>query len=80
MLGRALAGRKSIAGNTSIRGNGTMGGRAGSKDFFFSFLKNDAFVLPRETNSKDEERERKKLSSEHLLKKGSVFGEVELCG
>lgn len=57
MLGRALAGRKSIAGNTSIRGNGTMGGRAGSKDFF---LKNDAFVLPRETNSKDEEREREK--------------------
>lgn len=53
-------------------------GEQGVKIFFF--LKNDAFVLPRETNSKDEERERKKLSSEHLLKKGSVFGEVELCG
>lgn len=63
VLGRALAGRKSMGGNTSIHGNGTMGGRGGSKDFFFFFfytLKNDAFVLPRERKSKDEEREREK--------------------
>lgn len=58
VLGRALAGRKSMGGNTSIHGNGTMGGRGGSKDSFFLFffkLKNDAFVFPRERKSKDEE-------------------------
>lgn len=35
VLGRALAGRKSMGGNTSIHGNGTTGGRSGSKAFFF---------------------------------------------
>lgn len=82
VLGRALAGRKSMGGNTSIHGNGTMGGRRGSKAFFLFFfftLKNDAFVLPRERKSKDEEGE-KKHTSEHLLKKSKFFGEVELCG
>lgn len=40
VLGRALAGRKSMGGNASIHGNGTMGGRGGSKDIyiFFSFF------------------------------------------
>lgn len=38
VLGRALAGRKSMGGNTSIRGNGTMGGRRGSKAFFLFFF------------------------------------------
>lgn len=37
MLGRALAGRKSMGGNTSIHGNGTVGGRGGTKDIFFFF-------------------------------------------
>lgn len=59
VLGRALAGRKSMGGNTSIHGNGTMGGRGGSKDIFFFTLKNDAFVLPRERKSKDEEKKNK---------------------
>lgn len=38
VLGRALAGRKSMGGNTSIHGNGTMGGRRGSKAFFLFFF------------------------------------------
>lgn len=68
-LGRAAAGRKSMGGSTSIHGNSTMGG---SKDFslfylfiyffFFSIkLENDAFVLPRESKSKDEEKIKKTL-------------------
>lgn len=32
VLGRALAGRKSMGGNASMHGNGTMGG---SKDIYF---------------------------------------------
>lgn len=77
-----------MGGNTSIHGNGTMGGRGGSKDIFFT-LKNDAFVLPRERKSKDEERERKKNTSEHLLKKASSLVRlscvvkvcfIQLCG
>lgn len=58
-------------------------GEEGVKNYLFIFFqKNDAFVLPRETNSKDEERRRKKKKTHtlHLLKKRSFFGEVELCG
>lgn len=82
-----------MGGNTSIHGNGTMGGRGGSKDSSFSFfiLKNDAFVLPRERKSKDEESEgkKKKHSSEHLLKKARSLVRlscvvkvcfIQLCG
>lgn len=35
---------------------------------------------PGREKSKDEEREEKKQSSEHLLKKSWFFGEGELCG
>lgn len=64
-------------------------GEEGVKIFFFT-LKNDAFVLPRERKSKDEEREKKKKNtSEHLLKKASSLVRlscvvkvcfIQLCG
>lgn len=61
-------------------------GEEGVKHFFSSFftLKNDAFVLPRERKSKDEEGGGKKnahfWTSFEKKKKSKFFGEVELCG
>lgn len=59
VLGRALAGRKSIALNTSIRVNGTMGGRAGSKDFFWKMM--HLFYPGRQTAKTRREREKSTL-------------------
>lgn len=76
VLGRALAGRKSMGGNTSIHGNGTMGGRRGSKAFFlfFFFLRWKMMHLfyPGREKAKTR-RGKKKHTSEHLLKKKQVL-------